>query len=1105
LNIFLRYNKETGPSQAMEGTAGRRYEKTRIVAIARRGLNVREEQEAAVSASALKKCLVLLAWTQCRWRFNALLAAWLVFCGANCGLAQVAVRIPDKDFFVTSVSHFGDETWLATWTGAYRIKGNSPPQRIPDMDSFVELISHFGDETWLATTMDGAYRIKGDSPPQRILVGHASLKGLTDAPLTISNGGLLFHSISHFGDETWLATLDGAYRIKGDSPPQRIPDMDISIQSISHFGDETWLATEHGAYRVKGDAPAKRIPDMDISIQSISRFGGETWLATEHGAYRIKGDAPAKRIPDKVIPVRSISHFGDETWLATLNGAYRIKGNAPAKRIPDKDFFVMSISHFGDETWLATLNGAYRIKGDSPPQRIPDMDISIQSIFHFGDETWLATEHGAYRIKGDVPPQRIPDIDISVQSISHFDDETWSVTQHGAYRVKGNSRPQRIPDMDISIQSISRFGDETWLATEHGVYRIKGDAPPQRIPDMDISVQSISNFGDETWLATSKGAYRIDSDVIISVFAVGVDSLWKRCLQTIMPGNLWISGQLAPSAQYQRLSNHQDPYPKSSPRQFTFVMEKTQEEFDRRYKENFLEAKYASQTVGSGECTLFLAARDQWGNTFKCDPFPIRGWAIPGARVIPVLSGVFWLGILALTMALAPFNTFCHDLLMNPFVRKYGSFGFVPLAITVFPPVRRHLLRRYFNRISRDEGFRQLQQSYIVPTEDFLPEKFGEGLKNYNPVLLLGSSGIGKTSYFRYLTFCYASSRHQKLQPRGVVPVFVPLARYQGAQLEAMFHAQLANYGRLTDEKLTEWFLKQGGFLLFLDGINEVDDATRKRVNPFIDQHKNSSYFCLSSQQSYQEYAWMKTVRLASLNPDKIQALLKRQLGEEKARAVIAQFRSETYEIYAIPQDLQLAMAIVSEGKPLPQSKRELYAESLAPVFEEWTRNGQGDFQDLLTSRAYVMLCTHDPFFDQTNSPLPVDLTGKLVEKRILIKRGDRLLFQHDLVRAYLASQYFVEQWKAIRIPPSSHVTSKWAALLAGPSVKVDLNWRSMLEFTILEVATPEATKDLLLAVLNKNRQLAAELFKWAKELHPNLVEGWEEEFNRAYGKVSLE
>src|SRR5438270_5862970 len=111
----------------MEWTAGRRYARTRIVAVIKGQVNVTEEQEVAASASM--KAGLVLSILQCCWRFNVLLIAWLVFCGANCGFAQVAVRIPDKDLFVPSISHFGDETWLATWTGAYRIKGNSPPQR----------------------------------------------------------------------------------------------------------------------------------------------------------------------------------------------------------------------------------------------------------------------------------------------------------------------------------------------------------------------------------------------------------------------------------------------------------------------------------------------------------------------------------------------------------------------------------------------------------------------------------------------------------------------------------------------------------------------------------------------------------------------------------------------------------------------------------------------------------------------------------------------------------------------------------------------------------------------------------------------------------------
>jgi hypothetical protein len=641
-----------------------------------------------------------------------------------------------------------------------------------------------------------------------------------------------------------------------------------------------------------------------------------------------------------------------------------------------------------------------------------------------------------------------------------------------------------------------------------GAYRIKGDSQAQRIPDREIWINAISHFGNETWLVgAQEGAYRFDPDVIISVSVVGADSWWKRCLQTIMPGNVWISGQVTPKAQYQRLSDHQDPYPTGFRREFTFVMEMTQAEFDQRCKEKegFLAPKYASLNLRSGRYTLFLAVRDQWGNTFKYDRFPIHGWVVPGPEIIPVLIAIFWLGVLALVMVLAPFSAFCHDLLMNPFLRKYGSFGLVPLTMTVFPPARRHLLRRYFKSISQDESFKRLQQSYVVPTEDFLPEKFGVRLNDHHPVLLIGSSGIGKTSFFRYLTFWYASNRNKRLCSRDISPVFIPVARYQGVAPANMVFAQLANYGRLTDEDLANWFLKQGGFLIFLDGLNEVDKEARQHINSFVDQYRNRSYFCLSSQQSYQEYAWMEKVMLASLTPEKVQALLKLQLGEEETPSIIAQFSPETYEIYAIPQDLQLAIALLRQGKTLPQSKRELYAETLAPIFQDWMDAGQGDFPNLLTARAYNMLRNRDPFFDQASSPLPGDLTERLLEKKVLIRRGNRLLFQHDLVRAYLASLHFVQQWNATSIPPNSLVGSKWAALLGDPELNVDANWGSMFEFTILDVATPEATKDLLLAILSKNRQLAAELFKWARELHPNLVAGWEEEFNRIYGKITLQ
>src|SRR5439155_16452499 len=93
-----------------------------------------------------------------RLRSNILLGAWLVFSGVNLGFAQVAVRIPDMKVQIRSISHFGEETWIDTEQGLYRIKGDSPPEKIFGR---IYLFSHFGEETWVATKQ-GLYRIKGD-------------------------------------------------------------------------------------------------------------------------------------------------------------------------------------------------------------------------------------------------------------------------------------------------------------------------------------------------------------------------------------------------------------------------------------------------------------------------------------------------------------------------------------------------------------------------------------------------------------------------------------------------------------------------------------------------------------------------------------------------------------------------------------------------------------------------------------------------------------------------------------------------------------------------------------------------------------------------------
>ena len=107
----------------------------------------------------------------------------------------------------------------------------------------------------------------------------------------------------------------------------------------------------------------------------------------------------------------------------------------------------------------------------------------------------------------------------------------------------------------------------------------------------------------------------------------------------------------------------------------------------------------------------------------------------------------------------------------------------------------------------------------------------------------------------------------------------------------------------------------------------------------------------------------MEVIQLVPLSPGKIKELLKQELDGLRALDVINQLTPATCELYAIPQDLQLAIKLIKDGKTLPQSREELYEMTLTPIFQDWIKAGQGDFPDIVTTRAYKMLWYSGAFF----------------------------------------------------------------------------------------------------------------------------------------------
>ena len=893
------------------------------------------------------------------------------------------------------------------------------------------------------------------------------------------------NAVQSINGEIWLATTRGAYVVQ-PSGPRLVSSIDLDVRDAVGYKGQVWLATDKGAYLFERGS-LRRNPDVDLDVTRIDIIRDEVWLITDMGAYVIVNNVP-QRVTKSGTFVSSIQQVGSEIWLAAAEGACRVEGHQAhcidiQIPIPEglQSVSVNDIKRINGKIFLATDEGLYRLEGEQP-RRISPLKLNITKILESNGQIWLATDRGAYRFDG-ARAIRIPDREVNVNDIQDIKGELWLATDVGAFIVE-KGEPHRKPDSEVKITSISEISGKIWLATEKGAYRIDG-TQTQRIPDVDLNVSRVTLINGNIWLATDNGAYRFDESQQISLDLKPADSTFIWAAQAFLPRDVMIGGLALPVPRY--TDQNRDGYDNHNLEQyFEVIWETDQEKFksdvgNRRYNA----AERAYLPLATGKHTVFYSVRDKWGNTFSGQT-QVR--VIPGPAVLSLAGIILWIALLFIVFVLSPRSSFFHGLIMNPYARRYGSFGLVPLFVTAVPPLRRHLLRRYLRGIRTDQTIMQWQRRFVVPTEDFAPGVFADFLNRRRTLFLAGQSGIGKTSYFRFL-MGYMVLRRRWFVSKTMVPVFLALSRYEGAQPEDMFNAELSNFGQLTDTHLNSWLLQQGGFLIFIDGLNEASDAARQSVSRFINQHWKANLFCISSQQSYAEFEWMEKLQLVSLSPDKVNQVLTLRLGEQQASATIAQFTPTTYEICAIPQDLEFAIDLVKCGHPLPQSKRDIYQATLKPIFDSWEASGQGMFKTFLFGRAFEMLCSGEAFFERSEKPMPDEIREALSTQKLIVRRGDHYHFRHDLVRGYLAAHHFVPSWQ--RTLKDSNIT-------------IDTNWRAMLEFAILDIAEPVEVGKLISLTLERNTKLAGDLFKWLEHSQLSLMSTWADHFKREYGEAML-
>lgn len=142
--------------------------------------------------------------------------------------------------------------------------------------------------------------------------------------------------------------------------------------------------------------------------------------------------------------------------------------------------------------------------------------------------------------------------------------------------------------------------------------------------------------------------------------------------------------------------------------------------------------------------------------------------------------------------------------------------------------------------------------------------------------------------------------------------------------------------------------------------------------------------------------------------------------------------------------------------------------------------------------RSFKMIADDEFAFDSVNNSRFKEITADLLEQKFLIKREQNYNFRHDLIRAYLASEYFYPRWQNL------------FANLEGK--KIDHDWLEMLKFSCEKINDSKEIKSLIYNIMEKTirKDMVKDLFEWLKISHPAKCEYWEQSFYAKYGELDF-
>lgn len=533
------------------------------------------------------------------------------------------------------------------------------------------------------------------------------------------------------------------------------------------------------------------------------------------------------------------------------------------------------------------------------------------------------------------------------------------------------------------------------------------------------------------------------------------------------------------------------PYAKGGDFFLVNEMGETIETESVNYGSGGLRMDLVSPPVSGETQSLKLMATDAWGASYEVStPFvvsPPMSWSDLFklyASVFGVVHTLFFGGLVFLSGK----SDRAAGLLLSPIFSSLGLWWSV--LITYSPSLQRWLLSRWFTTVKDKLSSVDLLPLNLSSGEKqiMMSNSLWEMLGKDQRIWLQGKPGMGKSLLVESIEadfFLKHSSLREAYSATGYIPLVITLrSMADPGDGDRFFFARLAEKalsgaGLLLDEnsgdrntKLVEAFLRRAGFVLLLDGANEVtwldeiENATAVTSAPGL---LVTSQGLPSNSQLFE--CWQLPDRLA----DAVDPLLRMYLGDrEGAKVYDAVASTPLFEEINSGFDVRLIETLHNDGvASLPEGRLGLYEALVSRLCD-----GVDGIADRLYALAWTMWTENRRQFDcvDLDSSLRQAILGDALGVSRQIE-GEKRELRHDQMRGYLAAMHLARVANPLGFLEEKE--AEWPKTVS----EQDLVWQFAAQIldqaTILRVyqwslQSPENRIRLQMALMAANPGLAA-------------------------------